>query len=169
MTTRERIYKYAGEYETFRAAHEGDFGPLIEFLSSGAEITSECRQLIIKVLRGDIQRPPHRQARITTALRARAIAAYVREREAKVKQMAAIAEAAEEFDCSERTVKNALKLEREAKRRLNDMEVLAKDFARLHGKERTFWLVDRVKRLIDEDSLRYGLRRHWWKPLIWEI
>lgn len=109
---RKRIHDYAREYETFRAAHEGDFAPLIQLLSSGAEITAECRELIIQVLRGDITRPHHRQARITTAIRRREIAAYVRRREANgIKQTSAVAEAKDKFGCCERTIKNALKLE----------------------------------------------------------
>ena len=109
---RKRIHDNAREYETFRAAHEGDFAPLIQLLSSGAEITAECRELIIQVLRGDITRPHHRQARITTAIRRREITAYVRRREANgIKQTSAVAEAKDKFGCCERTIKNTLKLE----------------------------------------------------------
>jgi hypothetical protein len=164
---RKRIHDYAREYETFRAAHEGDFAPLIQLLSSGAEITAECRELIIQVLRGDITRPHHRQARITTAIRRREIAAYVRRREANgIKQTSAVAEAKDKFGCCERTIKNALKLEYGKAR---DRIVAEADrIVRSHGRETLFLVVDRLKRKLDEDSLRFGQRKFWWKPLIWE-
>jgi hypothetical protein len=136
------------DYEIFRAAHEGDLGPLIELLQSGAEITAERRTLIIKVLRGEIKHPPNRQKRITTMMRAREIAGYVASAERHGKQMSAIADAMAKFHCSERTVKNAIKRQREV---LANREELKAVTARLsQTSEGKKWLALAITKLLKE-------------------
>jgi hypothetical protein len=101
------------DLEIFRAAHEGDFGPLIALLRSGAKVTPERRALIIKILDGELKRPPHRQRSMRTPQRRRAIAKRVREIEHEgCTPMRAVARAQKEFKCSEATVRSALRDER---------------------------------------------------------
>jgi hypothetical protein len=155
------------EYKVFRAAHEGDPGPLIALLESGAELTEERRRLVIKVLRGEISHPPHRQKRITTIIRAREIAAYVRSLGGK--QLAAIAAAEERFDCSEGTVKNALKLERRIEELTAKLERAGTFLAQAGEREALFGVLEDTFRKMDEENLRLGLRKLWRRPRVWEI
>jgi hypothetical protein len=103
------------DYETFRAAHEGDHGPLIELLRSGADVTPERRVLLIKILEGKLKRPPHRQgATLKDQAVRRSLVRRVRELESGgCKQTAAVAQVAAESGRSERTVRSALRLARD--------------------------------------------------------
>lgn len=98
------------DYDIFKAAHEGDSAPLIELLRSGAELTADRRELVIKILGGKIKRPRHRQASLKTSKRERAIFERVHELEViGWKSTAAIRQTQEEFTCGETTVRNALR------------------------------------------------------------
>ena len=101
-------------YMAFRAAHEGDLGPLADLLHSGAELTPDLRNLVVKILRGELRRPNHRQKRLKTLLHQRDIARRVHELERDGwKSTAAVRQVEEEFNCSDKTVRNALREDRE--------------------------------------------------------
>jgi hypothetical protein len=157
------------EFYIFRSAHQGDLGPLIELLSNGAEITPERRGLILKILRGDIKRPPHRQKRMTTQRRLWAIAGFVRERENSCKQMAAIAEAMKKFNCSEKTVKNALKRERAIKQTRQSMETAAQSMIKGGDKAELFHICNETLRDLRAEYVALGLRKFWNKPRVREF
>lgn len=99
------------DYE-FRAAHAGDYGPLIEALRNGAGMTPERRALLIEILEGKLKRPPHRPAvTLKSQARRKSLVKRVRELEREGwKPTAAIIQTGAEFDCSERTVRAALRL-----------------------------------------------------------
>src|SRR5262249_17455860 len=98
-------------YDTFRAAHEGDFSPLIKLLRDGCELNADRRNLIITILEGKVgKKPSHRRSTRKTLKRQSDIAAKVRELEDKGwKTTAAVKQAQSEFDCSDTTVRDALK------------------------------------------------------------
>ena len=103
----------ADDYDIFRAAHEGNLAPLIELLRSGAELTADRRALVIQILEGRLNRPPHRQASLKTLQRRSAMARRVHELERKGrKPHSAIVKVAEEFGCHEKTIRTALREER---------------------------------------------------------
>jgi hypothetical protein len=161
------------EYYIFRAAHDGDNGPLIEFIRSGAELTAEHRELIAKLLGGEIQRPPHRQKSIVTEMRRKAIAKRVRALEREMKQMAAIAQVMSEFDCSDKTVKIALQRHRKGEEISTEIKKRADkilDYAKQPDSPQhllacfTRILYDRINYLKAE----VGLKKEWYPPRVFE-
>jgi hypothetical protein len=160
------------DYIIFRSAHEKNYNPLIELLRSGAELTPRHRDLLAKILEGKITRPAHRKAKTLRDLqRTMDIAKRVRTLEAdECKQIAAIAQAADEFCCSVSTVKTALRNDRAAQ----DARVFIKTLfstaksLRLEGNLKSaggllFDLQDAFSAVYAEA----GLKR-WRKPRVWD-
>jgi hypothetical protein len=154
----------ADDLGIFRAAHEGDLGPLIELLRSGAELTPDRRALVIKILEGKLNRPPHRQASLKTLQRQHAIARRVRELEHEVrKSHSAIVKAAEEFGCHEKTVRNAIREERENKKTVAlASAVLRTIFYRIQnnlpgGVEALDQLASEMKAIMEDEYRQVGL------------
>jgi len=104
-------------YKAFLYADEGDAGPLADLLESGAELTPDLRNLLVKILRGELRRPNHRQSSTGTFLRHLGIVQRVHELERDGwKSTAAVRHVQEEFNCSDKTVRNALREEREVRK-----------------------------------------------------
>jgi hypothetical protein len=94
----------------YLSARKGDFTQLIGMLRSGAELSEEVRSLLADILQGKFRKDHHRPARpIETIERHIAIAYRVRELARDRPTKAAIADAATEFNCKERTVREALR------------------------------------------------------------
>ena len=90
------------------SAKDGDYGPLIELLRNGAELTSWRRELVIQILEGKLKRPSHRPARTVNDLSLKAkIHKRIRELTAEGHKLTAVdAQVADEFGCSVKTVSN---------------------------------------------------------------
>jgi hypothetical protein len=153
------------DYYIFRAAHQGDNSLLIEFIRSDAELTREHRELIAKLLGGEIQRPPHRQRSIVKQRRRAAIGARARELESEMKQMAAIAQAASEYGCSEKTVKIALQGHRRRERRLAKFRAIM-ELAKEGDIE---WLQRSLTDKINDKRAEVGLKKRWYPPAFFEF
>jgi hypothetical protein len=151
-------YRWPSEgdyYYIFKSAHEGNYDPLIRLIENAATLDlPDLRGLLVKILSGQMPRHGHRQkdtlkgSRRNSAI-TRRVNALARE---GWKEMAAIAKAAEEFDCSLSKVKSVMRASRkvtlsEQMRPADPLTVTSKGMKRMRE----------LYNVVAQDNVRYEL------------